>query len=229
MQQGSLAQQHVFLQTGQTVRVVLTDALDVAGFGDSSRKLTHVHCPAAGALPCKVLGRLLPHWELSCPPTDLSLPRSSPLTTCRQCLQPCCASQGSCSWAELSLTKRCPLAGSSLRPRSPAQLRSRGPAQGFTFSASPGLPADVSAPERQRSHPWGMDFLADCSNRQLSLSKEWRESDSKSMACPTRAQMSMRGVDVPLWARIFLAHNKKDTQAVTGRCWLNALAGRGFS
>ena len=128
--------------------------------------------------------------------------------------------------------QHCLLARSSLHPRSPAQLRSRGPAQGITFSAPSGLPGDVpgapelTAPERQQSHPWGMDFLADCSNYQLSLSKEWRETDCKSMVCLTRAWMSMRDVNVPLWTLIFLTHNKKDTQAVRGRCWLNPVPDR---
>ena len=39
--------------------------------------------------------------------------------------------------------QRCPLARSSLRPRSLAQLSSRGPAQGSPFSAPTGLPPGV--------------------------------------------------------------------------------------
>ena len=40
--------------------------------------------------------------------------------------------------------QRCPLAMSSLHPRSPAQLSSRGPAQGSTSSAPSGLPQRMS-------------------------------------------------------------------------------------
>ena len=64
--------------------------------------------------------------ELSASPSTLPLTSpsllSATLVPCRQCPQPCCAVQRSCSWAELSL-QRCPLARSSPWSQEP------GPAQ----------------------------------------------------------------------------------------------------
>ena len=77
--------------------------------------------------------------------------------------------------------QRCPLAMSSLHPRSPAQLSSTGPAQGSTFSACPrqhflclllapprpqiprGVPGPpgLTAPERQQGLSRGTEFQAD--------------------------------------------------------------------
>ena len=62
----------------------------------------------------------------------VSLPRSSPLSAHRQCLQPCCALQRSCSWAQLSLcsTATCHYLPPSQEP-SPAQQQRTSPRQHF--------------------------------------------------------------------------------------------------
>lgn len=79
------------------------------------------------------------------PVTSLSL-LSPTRASCRQCPQPCCAGQRSCSWAELALCSAARLPGAPLGPRSPAQLSSRGPAQGLPCSA----PHQAPCP-----WPWG--------------------------------------------------------------------------
>ena len=74
---------------------------------------------------------------------NLSLPHSSPLGTLQA------VPSALLRFAEEPLLGRavslhhCPLTMSSLRPRSPAQLSSTGPAQGSTFSALSGLPPGV--------------------------------------------------------------------------------------
>ena len=103
---------------------------------------------------------------------NFSLPPSSPVGACRQCPQPCCTLQRSCSWAELSL-QCCLVAMSSLHPRSPAQLSSRRPAQGITFSAPSGLP------------PCGRDEQAEGITNVLSLS-QGEILISSSGICPIR-------------------------------------------
>lgn len=84
------------------------------------------------------------------PPASSVHPATSaclyPLCLCRQCPQPCCAGQRSCSWAELALCSAARLPGAPLGPRSPAQLSSTGPAQGLPCSA----PHQAPCP-----WPWG--------------------------------------------------------------------------
>ena len=69
-----------------------------------------LHGPAARPLPCQGLCRFLLQAALSILPLPTgskpSLLLSSLCATCGQSLQPCCAVQRSCSWAELSLCTR---------------------------------------------------------------------------------------------------------------------------